>query len=131
MRVRLGGHNTQATPLHGIISPVFVLVNACQDFTRELSVEVITALCESAPSIFREGGGGIVGAVVPLTINTLARHPEGTVPDCQQSLCCLDCLSGLVAASTASTWAVMSLSGSWALFSFPQGISCSDAPPPA
>lgn len=49
-----------------------------QDSTRELSLEVITGLCESAPSVFREGGGGIVGAVVPLTINLLAQPPEGT-----------------------------------------------------
>ncbi|CAN0533294.1 unnamed protein product, partial [Ectocarpus sp. 12 AP-2014] len=48
-----------------------------KDSTREMSLEVITGLCESAPSVFREGGGGIVGAVVPLTMNMVARHPEG------------------------------------------------------
>ncbi|CAM9798754.1 unnamed protein product, partial [Ectocarpus sp. 4 AP-2014] len=48
-----------------------------KDSTRELSLEVITGLCESAPPVFREGGGGIVGAVVPLTMNMVARHPEG------------------------------------------------------
>lgn len=48
-----------------------------QDSTRELSLEVITGLCESAPSVLREGGGGVVGAVVPLTINMLAQPPEG------------------------------------------------------
>ncbi|CAM9864083.1 unnamed protein product, partial [Ectocarpus sp. 8 AP-2014] len=48
-----------------------------EDSTREMSLEVITGLCESAPSVFREGGGGIVGAVVPLTMNMVARHPEG------------------------------------------------------
>eukprot|EP00903_Cladosiphon_okamuranus_P012365 g11590.t1 len=48
-----------------------------EDSTRELSLEVITGLCESAPSVLREGGGGIVGAVVPLIINMLALPPGG------------------------------------------------------
>eukprot|EP00752_Nemacystus_decipiens_P012203 g10819.t1 len=47
-----------------------------EDSTRELSLEVITGLCESAPLVLREGGAGIVGTVVPLTINMLAQPPE-------------------------------------------------------
>lgn len=102
MRVHLGGHNTQATHLHGIIFPCSFLLNTCQDSTRELSLEVITGLCESAPSVFREGGGGIVGAVVPLTMNMVARHPEGYIPDLKVPLLSWLFIR-LVAASTAST----------------------------
>lgn len=45
--------------------------------TRELSLEVITGLCESAPSVLRERGAAVVSVVVPLTIDMLAQPPQG------------------------------------------------------
>lgn len=77
-RVRRHARTSQRTrdAGDGTIFPCSLL-NTCQDSTRELSLEVITGLCESAPSELREGGGRILGDVLPLTVNVLARHPEG------------------------------------------------------
>lgn len=45
--------------------------------TRELSLEVVTGLCESAPSVLRERGAAVVSRAVQLTINMLADPPQG------------------------------------------------------
>ncbi|CAN0091173.1 unnamed protein product [Laminaria digitata] len=42
--------------------------------TRELSLEFLTSLCESAPSVMGERGVLIVQAVVGLTIQMMAQH---------------------------------------------------------
>lgn len=40
--------------------------------TRELSLEFLTSLCESSPSVVRERGADMVQALVPLAIHMLA-----------------------------------------------------------
>ncbi|CAN0411049.1 unnamed protein product [Pylaiella littoralis] len=49
--------------------------------TRELSLEVVTGLCESAPSVLRERGAAVVSRAVQLTINMLADPPQDSDDD--------------------------------------------------